>query len=400
MAFFPAATEANERYQTPRNVRPPGDYRDITGQTTHQGMMIMGYICPNCGEGLPEDTPCPCTMGPDDEDEDAGRPIRGPLTAEIADVSSPVRQFLSDRFTSGLRDLQRRYRQGAPPLAVPAAPPAEANPGTVGTAADWLLRFLLHPRPSLKVAAVGAALSGPRGEGTWDMPAALVTQPDMGMLAPLREIAGSLGLGRDEVAGQGTAAFTGPLPGSDADPEHLARACWVLALLTEVFRRGPMVAATGPLGRFQDRRPSAGELLALAPPAALSQLAAFRQVFGTVLLPRLATRRGPWVLGPTFTGSALIRADADLIAAGLLLELKTTAKKPSLGITDLFQVISYALLDFDDEYNITELGIFSARYACLATWGLGALLEELACGQVSLQATRQEFRELLLGHQR
>jgi hypothetical protein len=108
-------------------------------------MMIMGYICPNCGEGLPEDTPCPCPMGPDDEDEQAGRPIRGPLTAAIADVRSPVRQFLSDRFTSGLRDLQRRYRQGAPPLAIPAAPPAEANPGTVGTATDWLLRFLLHP---------------------------------------------------------------------------------------------------------------------------------------------------------------------------------------------------------------------------------------------------------------
>lgn len=22
----------------------------------------MGYICPDCGEGLPADTPCPCTM--------------------------------------------------------------------------------------------------------------------------------------------------------------------------------------------------------------------------------------------------------------------------------------------------------------------------------------------------
>jgi hypothetical protein len=263
--------------------------------------MVMGYICPNCGEGLPEDTLCPCTMGPDYEDEEAGRPIRGPLTTEIADVRSPVRQFLSDRFASGLRDLQRRYRQGAPPLAVPSAPPAEANPGTVGTAADWLLRFLLHPRPSLKLAAVGAALSGPRGAGPRDIPGAPVTGPDMGMLAVLGEIARSLGLGRDEMIGEVEAAFTGPLRGSDADPEHLARACWVLALLTEVFRRGPMVAALGPLGRFRDRRPSADELLALAPSAALDQLAAFRQVFLSALLPKLAGRRGPWALGPTFT---------------------------------------------------------------------------------------------------
>jgi hypothetical protein len=360
-------------------------------------MMIMGYICPNCGEGLPEDTPCPCTMGPDDEAEEAGRHIRGPLTTEIADVHSPVRQFLSDRFTSGLRDLQRRYRQGPPALAVPAVPPAEANPRTVGTAADWLLRFLLHPRPSLKLAAVGAALSGPRGSGPRDMPAP-VTEPDVGMLAALGEIARSLGLGRGEIAGKGEATFTGPLRGSDADPEHLARACWALALLTEVFRGGPMVAALGPLGRFPDRRPSAGQLLALAPPAALSQLAAFRQMFQTVLLPKLAGRHGLWALGPTFTGSALIRADADLIAAGLLLDLKTSAKL-SLGITDLFQVIGYALLDFDDEYKLDELGIFSARYAYLATWDLSALLEELAGGHVSLQATRTEFRELLFTHQ-
>jgi hypothetical protein len=77
-----------------------------------------------------------------------------------------------------------------------------------------------------------------------------------------------------------------------------------------------------------------------------------------------------WALGPTFAGSELIKADADLIAAGLLLELKTSAKL-SLGITDLLQVIGYALLDFADAYRISELGIFSARYGYLATWELG-----------------------------
>lgn len=50
------------------------------------------------------------------------------------------------------------FRQAAPPLAVPPVPQAEANPGTVGTAADWMLRFLLHPRPSLAVPRVGAVL--------------------------------------------------------------------------------------------------------------------------------------------------------------------------------------------------------------------------------------------------
>ena len=118
-------------------------------------------------------------------------------------------------------------------------------------------------------------------------------------------------------------------------------------------------------------------------------------MFETALIPRLTDRRGPWALGPTFSGSAVIGgADGDLIAAGLLLELKTSAKL-TLAVKDLFQVIGYALLDFDDEYKLTELGIFNARYAYLATWSLGNLLSELAGHPVRLQSARQEFRQLL-----
>jgi len=102
-----------------------------------------------------------------------------------------------------------------------------------------------------------------------------------------------------------------------------------------------------------------------------------------------------WAIGPTFTGSALMKADADLIAAGLLLDLKTTARKPSLGVLDLFQIIGYALLDYDDQFGISSVGIFSARYAYLATWELGALLDELAGHEMSLAIMRGQFRDLL-----
>ena len=71
----------------------------------------------------------------------------GPLTAELSAKNSPVRQFFNERFTTGLRDVQRRYRQAAPSLVVPSADRQNANLGTVGTATDWLLRFMLHPRP-------------------------------------------------------------------------------------------------------------------------------------------------------------------------------------------------------------------------------------------------------------
>jgi hypothetical protein len=336
----------------------------------------MGYICPYCGEGLPEDTPCPCTMGPDDGDYEVRRLIYRALTREIDDTRSPVRQFLNERFTSGLKDLQRRFRQAAPPVAVPSVPQAEANPGTVGGAADWLMRFMVCPDPSVDLALAGAADQG------------------KGMMMALIDLARMLGA---RALPDRRAGFTGPVAGSSVDQELLARGCWALTLATEAFRSA-QAAEMGPLARFHGGPVTADALLALAPPAGLDQLARFRRVFETTLIPQLATRHGPWALGPTFSGSTMIGgADGDLIATGLLLDLKTSAKL-TLTVNDLFQVIGYVLLDFDDEYKLSEVGIFSARYAYLATWGLGALLAELAGHQVSLQATRREFRQMLLTH--
>jgi hypothetical protein len=195
----------------------------------------MGYICPDCGEGLPEDTPCACTMGPDCDDYkgSAGTARRvgwRALTRELDDTGSPVRRFLG-QFTPGLRDLQRRYRQDAPPLAIPAVPQTEVNPGTLGGAADWLLRFLACPRPCLHLATAGAMMSG-------------TAQPALDELAA---ILGLTAIGSHH----GRETFTGPVPGNGADPELLARACWALALLTEVYRAGPAIA--GPLAPFTGR---------------------------------------------------------------------------------------------------------------------------------------------------
>jgi hypothetical protein len=306
--------------------------------------------------------------------------IRRPLTGELDNPDSPVRRFLQERFSVGLREVQRRYREAAPPLAIPALPRGEVNPGTLGTAADWLLRFLVHPRPSLDLAATGAMFCN--------------------SLPALEDLAGTLGMSRADLR-RGRWAFEGPVPGTGTGPAHLARACWVLALLTEVYRGGPMMAKAGPLAEFTGPwapPPSVADLLGLVPPAAVDQLAAFGEVFQSALLPALADRHGRWAIGPTFTGSQIMNADADLIAAGLLLELKTSAKKPSLGVLDLFQVIGYALLDYDDEFSISSVGIFSARYAYLATWELGALLDELAGHETSLAAVRAQFRELLTRH--
>jgi len=294
--------------------------------------------------------------------------IRGPLTYELAQKDSPIRQFFDDRLAPGLKDVQAAYRAAAGPILIPAVPRETADAGTIGTAADWMMRFLVHPNPSLHLAAQGASLCG--------------------MMPALKELAFMLGF-RDGGAEQ----FIGSARGTGAEPDLLYRACWGLALLTEVYRRGPDIATIGPIGRLPQR--SAQSLLEAAPGAGLEQLAALQGVMDSVLLPAVNSRHGLWAIGPTFAGSEIMRGDADLIAGGLLTELKTTSKKPSLGVTDLWQILGYVLMDYVDEFAITDVALFSARYGYLAQWNLGTLLPQLAGRPVTAAVLRAEFRALL-----
>jgi hypothetical protein len=210
-----------------------------------------------------------------------------------------------------------------------------------------------------------------------------------GMMPALKELAVMLGF-----RGGGVAEFAGPARGSsDAEPGLLYRGCWALALLTEVYRRGPDIAAAGPLGRLPDG--SARSLLDAAPDAGLGQLAGLRGVMESALLPAIASRQGLWALGPVFAGSQIMPGDADLVAGGLLVELKTTTKKPSLAVTDLWQVLGYVFMDYVDEFAVTDVALFSARYGYLAQWDLSVLLPLLAGRPVTAAGLRSEFQAVL-----
>ena len=75
-----------------------------------------------------------------------------------------------------------------------------------------------------------------------------------------------------------------------------------------------------------------------------------------------------------------------------------TESKLSLDVATMHRLVGCAVLAFDDAYRITSAGIFSARYGYLATWDLGAPLDELAGRHVDLASVRQEFRQLLLAY--
>lgn len=275
-------------------------------------------------------------------------------------------------------DLQQAYRDQVGPLIVRKCD-GDLNLGTLGGAFDWMVRFLVHPEPDLRLAVQGAMLSR--------LP---------GLRGAFSELTASLGFGRG-----GTASFQGPVRGSSLDHDVLARGCWVLALFTEVVRVG--VKPGSPL-RYPSSRGVRGEtLLGLAPDAAITQLDELRAVTESVLLPTLARRKGRWDLGPTFDGSHFLSGDADLIAAGLLLEVKTSLgrkgkdgmHRPTLDKQTVLQLAGYTLMDFTNRYEISELGVFSARYRSLITWQQSEFFNTLGNRHVDLAAEREAFSSLL-----
>jgi hypothetical protein len=310
------------------------------------------------------------------------------LTSQLDNPRSPISRYLRERFPN-VRDLQRRYREPVAD-AVPLAPndtAAIAYP-TLGGAFDWRLRFLLIPAPDLHLPFRGASLLGERFRR--------LAVELFGMLG------GTVRLRLRARAAVGDPDPPAPTSGqgpAGLDEKRLARACYALALCTEVFRAGPR-----PGSRLLGLQPGAGldDLLGLASDDEVADLLALTAAARQVLLPALAGRGAPLHIGPVFAGHAHVGgADADVIAGGLLLEWKVNLGdrrsgrfRCSLRQKVIHQLLGYLLLDYDDAYQVDALGVYAARYAYLVTWPLAELLAELAGTPVDLARARADFRSV------
>ncbi len=284
------------------------------------------------------------------------------LTHALNDKQSPLRQLLETSYPN-TRATQAAYRAAEPTLLVEGG---VANPGTVGAAFDYAMRFELEPLYDADLARA-AFRSHP----------ATVNEIDAVIVAA--QVASSIG-----------------------DRTTVYRAAWALALLTEVYRVGPM-----PGSPLLDLKATGGftaqNLLALAPADAVRQLGSLAEIARTSVIPKLER---PLYLGPTFDGSTLCAADADVIANGFLLDFKTSlgakvarpgGRSDRLDLKDLYQLVSYALFDRSDTYRIRRVGIYSARFGHLVSWDLADLLEALAGTTVSVAEARHEVWAALGG---
>lgn len=112
-------------------------------------------------------------------------------------------------------------------------------------------------------------------------------------------------------------------------------------------------------------------------------------------LPLLGSLPGSVRVAPSFTGSLAVGgADADLVVGSTLVEIKSSSS-PAMTQRDFQQLITYALLDFDDSFGLTRGALLSARYGQMVSWDLKDLLDEV--GGVTLDQMRAQL-EQALGH--
>ena len=290
------------------------------------------------------------------------------LTSAISDGRSPLRQYLNTQFPD-TRAVQAQYRAIAGPLLVDGG---TADPATLGAAFDFVVRLVLSPDHASNVATAGFG------------------NPDH--VAAIESVAR---IGGDAARACRTAAL----------PDVVARVGWALALATEVYRVGP-IPGSPIVTLIRSGRFTARSLLDLAPVDAIVQLVDLHRVATERLYPAFAAAPQSVASGPTFAASRLCAADADIIVDGVLIDIKTRlgrqnpktgGRSDTLSLTDIYQIVAYALFDRVDAYRISNVGVYSARYGILFERPLQILLTTLASGPVDIRAERAAVWSLLGG---
>jgi len=315
------------------------------------------------------------------------------LTSHLKDTSSPVNRFFAERFANvsaaraslsptddpGIvlgrylapEDLPKRaaWRLGEPVVTPELEDRRAYRWSTIGVAFDYRVRFFFAPSDGdHRVARIGAERLSDVWGAITKVPRAFEELEER-----LHELRHQEPVLRD-------------------DPEfehHLGSLCFALALYEEYFRMGG--AGHSPL---EDLGPltDLGTVLTLASPSARADLAALTR---HLTMTQGALLTSPIVPNPTFVGSQLVGgADADVIAGHWLIDLKTVTAS-QIERVDLWQILGYALLDFDHSYGIDEVGIYYSRHGVQVVWPVGDLLRLMAGQKVDAEQSREEFNALV-----
>lgn len=327
------------------------------------------------------------------------------LTRHLSSGRGPVWDWFAANFpeTRGVSTVANRQLRIGPEVAIkPPCETASVGPGlrivTLSSSRAKTERACpLPPPPGSDAALVGTAIG-------YVLTAALAPESlhDSVALVGARQLDG-IARGRElpSVAGEQAIKCLRHLHANDGNvPNKPARteACQLALLLARCeqwFRAG--IAVSDFVQPLLDW--SGGDLSELAEALAthptLTDLEALAQA--TLEDLRHLSAEEPLHVGPTFAQSvALGGADADIIAAGLLLDLKATSQTRVVGRKELWQLLGYLLADTDNAYGITRVGFAALRWRSMTSWEAHDYMWALGGGaRRSLADRRHEFAELL-----
>jgi hypothetical protein len=174
-----------------------------------------------------------------------------------------------------------------------------------------------------------------------------------------------------------------------ADEDEVCRLCFALALLEEVRAR----LLPGALLATLPRPATVDELLGLADAGCVADLRRIAWRFYDTQPELLA---GDAILSPILSGTFDIGADPDLIVDWCLIEIKTAVDPGSISKPSWpWQLLGYALLDYDDAFEVDSVGLYLARQGVLVRWPLDEYIRVLAGREVPLAAARRDLQRAL-----
>jgi hypothetical protein len=300
------------------------------------------------------------------------------LTSQLKSKGSPIREIFDARLGNlqpVAEDMRRRVQR--PKTIEPTGPYTPYEHRLIGTAFDYRARMYFKKFPLKQTMAYqGAQISDLFGTG---------------LMAHLFKhwISPNYSYYLKRMGAKGSR----PKPSIE---KGLIETCIVLARFDEIAR-----APSHALPAYEGEKiRGVKDIADMTRSEYVEDLNRLSALFFRKFRDRLAKRS---VLNPTFSGSLDVGgADADIILGRDLIDLKCTinAQLPLDKLRhSVYQVIGYALLDYDNNYQIENVGIYYARQGVHWSMPIPDLLHILSRGQVqSIEGFRSEFRSALRAH--
>ena len=321
------------------------------------------------------------------------------LSSHLADSTSPIGQFIKQRFSQTKNLTKEANRQLGSATTV--------RPGVqgyiyqnIGSTIDYRIRYTFGITPYRKLVAWHGAiqLAFKPLESENDIPVAF--EEVMNVALPFNP---AMGVAQGSYPIALLKAFFGSLETFlhtvqpvkrrlDVESERtLARYCYVLTLFEQVFRAGYEAIQRSPL-LFPAPKKSVEALLAIPQEVYVEDICQLSSLFFERCQHLLSL---PYTLNPTFAGSLDVGgADADLVVDSCLIDIKASIA-PKMNADYLYQLAGYLLLDYDDSLNMNAAGIYMARQGMLFRWSLPDFLQQLTGdSNANLASLREEFRSI------